>query len=112
MGMRLPSVSMLKRPPGVAPRGPNPPASARRSPGQKESMHAKIRQRSAPTPGGAASASTEKLAMDSTAAQLSCEVLVVGAGLAGLVAAIGFERAGFDVILCGRAESTAGGRTV
>jgi 2-octaprenyl-6-methoxyphenol hydroxylase len=45
-------------------------------------------------------------------AALSCEVLVVGAGLAGLVAAIGFERAGFDVILCGAPERTANGRTV
>ncbi len=33
------------------------------------------------------------------ASALSCEVLVVGAGLAGLVAAIGFARAGFDVVL-------------
>jgi 2-octaprenyl-6-methoxyphenol hydroxylase len=45
-------------------------------------------------------------------AALSCEVLVVGAGLAGLVAAIGFERAGFDVVLCGAPERMAGGRTV
>jgi 2-octaprenyl-6-methoxyphenol hydroxylase len=43
---------------------------------------------------------------------LSCEVLVVGAGLAGLVAAIGFARAGFDTILCGEAEQLANGRTV
>jgi 2-octaprenyl-6-methoxyphenol hydroxylase len=45
-------------------------------------------------------------------AALTCEVLVVGAGLAGLVAAIGFERAGFDVILCGDPEPIANGRTV
>jgi 2-octaprenyl-6-methoxyphenol hydroxylase len=43
---------------------------------------------------------------------LSCEVLVVGAGLAGLIAAIGFARAGFDTILCGEAERLANGRTV
>lgn len=50
--------------------------------------------------------------MNAQTAGLSCEVLVVGAGLAGLVAAIGFERAGFDVILCGVADETANGRTV
>ncbi|MGD0723737.1 MAG: UbiH/UbiF family hydroxylase [Roseiarcus sp.] len=43
---------------------------------------------------------------------LSCEVLVVGAGLAGLVAAIGFARSGFDVALCGAPERLANGRTV
>jgi 2-octaprenyl-6-methoxyphenol hydroxylase len=43
---------------------------------------------------------------------LLCDVLVVGAGLAGLVAAIGLERAGFDVLLCGRPERVANGRTV
>ncbi len=42
----------------------------------------------------------------------SCEVLVVGAGLAGLVAAIGFDQAGFDVVLCGAPERVANGRTV
>jgi 2-octaprenyl-6-methoxyphenol hydroxylase len=52
------------------------------------------------------------LALDADAAEVSCEVLVVGAGLAGLVAAIGFERAGFDVVLCGGAEPSANGRTV
>src|SRR5208283_1238635 len=52
------------------------------------------------------------LAMDAQTTGLSCEVLVVGAGLAGLVAAIGFERAGFDVILCGSVEQSANGRTV
>ena len=50
--------------------------------------------------------------MDAQDAALSCEVLVAGAGLAGLVAAIGFERAGFDVVLCGGAEPAANGRTV
>jgi 2-octaprenyl-6-methoxyphenol hydroxylase len=45
-------------------------------------------------------------------AALSCEVLVVGAGLAGLVAAIGFARSGFDVVLCGAPESPGAGRTV
>ncbi|WP_158815088.1 FAD-dependent monooxygenase [Methylocapsa sp. S129] len=51
--------------------------------------------------------------MDETSgAALSCEILVVGAGLAGLAAAIGFERAGFDVILCGAPERIANGRTV
>jgi 2-octaprenyl-6-methoxyphenol hydroxylase len=43
---------------------------------------------------------------------LRCDVLVAGAGLAGLVTAIGLERAGFDVILCGRPERVANGRTV
>ena len=42
----------------------------------------------------------------------SCEVLVAGAGLAGLVAAIGFARAGFDIVLCGVPEGAGGGRTV
>jgi 2-octaprenyl-6-methoxyphenol hydroxylase len=45
-------------------------------------------------------------------AVLSCEVLVAGAGLAGLVAAIGFARAGFDTVLCGVPEGAGGGRTV
>jgi 2-octaprenyl-6-methoxyphenol hydroxylase len=43
---------------------------------------------------------------------LRCDVLVAGAGLAGLVAAIGLERAGFEVVLCGRPERLANGRTV
>ena len=42
----------------------------------------------------------------------SCEILVVGAGMAGLVSAIGFEQAGFDVALCGAPERIANGRTV
>jgi len=41
-----------------------------------------------------------------------CDVLVAGAGLAGLVAAIAFARAGFDVVACGRNERLAAGRTV
>jgi 2-octaprenyl-6-methoxyphenol hydroxylase len=45
-------------------------------------------------------------------AQRSCDVLVAGAGLAGLVAALGFARAGFDVVLCGVNERTGRGRTV
>ena len=41
-----------------------------------------------------------------------CDVLIAGAGLAGLAAAIAFARAGFDVVCCGVDERTAGGRTV
>ena len=41
-----------------------------------------------------------------------CDVLIAGAGLAGLVAASGFARAGFDVVLCGADERTGPGRTV
>jgi 2-octaprenyl-6-methoxyphenol hydroxylase len=41
-----------------------------------------------------------------------CDVLVVGAGLAGLVAAIGFARAGFSVVCCGAADRLGQGRTV
>ena len=47
----------------------------------------------------------ESLRMDEASGDaLSCQILVVGAGLAGLIAAIGFEQAGFDVILCGAPE--------
>jgi 2-octaprenyl-6-methoxyphenol hydroxylase len=53
-----------------------------------------------------------RLMDEATGPAVSCEILVVGAGLAGLVAAIGFERAGFDVVLCGAAERLANGRTV
>jgi 2-octaprenyl-6-methoxyphenol hydroxylase len=42
----------------------------------------------------------------------ACDVLVAGAGLAGFVAASGFARAGFDVVLCGADERTGRGRTV
>ncbi|MGD1015387.1 MAG: UbiH/UbiF family hydroxylase [Roseiarcus sp.] len=41
-----------------------------------------------------------------------CDVIVVGAGLAGLVAAIGFARAGFSVVCCGAADRLGQGRTV
>jgi 2-octaprenyl-6-methoxyphenol hydroxylase len=55
----------------------------------------------------------ESLRMDEASGDaLSCQILVVGAGLAGLIAAIGFEQAGFDVILCGAPERIANGRTV
>ena len=40
------------------------------------------------------------------------DVLVAGAGLAGLIAAIGFARAGFDVVSCGAEDRTGRGRTV
>ena len=40
------------------------------------------------------------------------EVLVAGAGLAGLAAAIAFADAGFDTIVCGAPERWANGRTV
>src|SRR5271167_617180 len=41
-----------------------------------------------------------------------CEVLIAGAGLAGLTAAIAFAEAGFDVVSCGADERMARGRTV
>ena len=41
-----------------------------------------------------------------------CDILVAGAGLAGLTAAFGFAQAGFDVVCGGAAERTGGGRTV
>jgi 2-octaprenyl-6-methoxyphenol hydroxylase len=41
-----------------------------------------------------------------------CDVLIAGAGLAGLTAAIAFAQAGFDVVACGADERTARGRTV
>jgi 2-octaprenyl-6-methoxyphenol hydroxylase len=40
------------------------------------------------------------------------DVLVAGAGLAGLTAALGFARAGFRVALCGANEPAGHGRTV
>jgi len=40
------------------------------------------------------------------------DVLVAGAGLAGLAAALGFARAGFGVVCCGASERTGRGRTV
>jgi 2-octaprenyl-6-methoxyphenol hydroxylase len=42
----------------------------------------------------------------------AAEILVVGAGLAGLAAAIGFSQAGFKTILVGAPEALADGRTV
>ena len=41
-----------------------------------------------------------------------CDVLVAGAGLAGMTAAIAFSGAGFDVVACGADERRAHGRTV
>lgn len=40
------------------------------------------------------------------------DVLIAGAGLAGLAAAFGFAQSGFDVVCCGAAERTGRGRTV
>ena len=40
------------------------------------------------------------------------DILIAGAGLAGLTAAYGTARAGFDVACCGAAERTGRGRTV
>jgi 2-octaprenyl-6-methoxyphenol hydroxylase len=40
------------------------------------------------------------------------DVLIAGAGLAGLTAAFGMAKAGFDVACCGAAERTGRGRTV
>ena len=45
-------------------------------------------------------------------APLACEALVVGAGHAGLAAAIGLADAGVDAILCGTPERQDNGRTV
>ena len=42
----------------------------------------------------------------------ACDVLVAGAGLAGLTLAIALARAGFDVIACGMDERLSAGRTV
>jgi 2-octaprenyl-6-methoxyphenol hydroxylase len=47
-----------------------------------------------------------------TPAGRGSEVLIAGAGLAGLAAALGFARAGFDVVSCGGGERTGRGRTV
>jgi len=47
-----------------------------------------------------------------TPAARASDVLIAGAGLAGLVAAIGFARAGFDAVVCGVPERTRRGRTV
>ena len=40
------------------------------------------------------------------------DVLIAGAGLAGLTAALGLSKAGFSVVSCGPAERTGRGRTV
>ena len=40
------------------------------------------------------------------------DVLIAGAGLAGLTAAFGLAQAGFDVVCCGAPERTGRGRTV
>ncbi len=40
------------------------------------------------------------------------DVLIAGAGLAGLAAALGMAKAGFGVVCCGPAERTGRGRTV
>ena len=45
-------------------------------------------------------------------AERGSDVLIAGAGLAGLTAAFGLARAGFDVVCCGAAERTGRGRTV
>ena len=42
----------------------------------------------------------------------AADVLIAGAGLAGLTAAFGLARAGFDVVSCGPAERSGRGRTV
>ena len=42
----------------------------------------------------------------------SADILIAGAGLAGLTAAFGLAQAGFDVVSCGAAERTGRGRTV
>src|SRR5271163_778752 len=47
-----------------------------------------------------------------TPAARAWDVLIAGAGLAGLAAALGFARAGFDVVSCGAGERTGHGRTV
>jgi 2-octaprenyl-6-methoxyphenol hydroxylase len=47
-----------------------------------------------------------------TPAAPGLDVMVAGAGLAGLAAAFGFARAGFDVVLSGAGERTGRGRTV
>ena len=52
------------------------------------------------------------MANNETPAARAADVLVAGAGLAGLAAAFGFARAGFDVVLSGASERTGRGRTV
>jgi 2-octaprenyl-6-methoxyphenol hydroxylase len=45
-------------------------------------------------------------------AERRADVLIAGAGLAGLTAAFGLARAGFEVVCCGAPERTGRGRTV
>jgi 2-octaprenyl-6-methoxyphenol hydroxylase len=45
-------------------------------------------------------------------AERGADVLIAGAGLAGLTVALGFAQAGFEVVCCGAAERTGRGRTV
>src|SRR5947207_829238 len=45
-------------------------------------------------------------------AERVCDVLIAGAGLAGLTAALAFAAAGFDVVSCGADERNASGRTI
>ena len=52
------------------------------------------------------------MAMSRSADRRSCDVLVAGAGLGGTAAAIGFAKAGFDVVSCGADRATGPGRTV
>ena len=52
------------------------------------------------------------MANNETPAARAADVLVAGAGLAGLAAAFGFARADFDVVLSGASERTGRGRTV
>jgi 2-octaprenyl-6-methoxyphenol hydroxylase len=47
-----------------------------------------------------------------TPAGRALDVLIAGAGLAGLTAAFGLARTGFDVVCCGASERTGRGRTV
>jgi 2-octaprenyl-6-methoxyphenol hydroxylase len=44
--------------------------------------------------------------------ELGSDIVIAGAGLAGLTAAFGFAQAGFDVVCCGAAERAGSGRTV
>jgi 2-octaprenyl-6-methoxyphenol hydroxylase len=45
-------------------------------------------------------------------ARRGADILIAGAGLAGLTAALGLAQAGFDVVCCGAPERTGRGRTV
>ena len=50
--------------------------------------------------------------MATRSAARGADILIAGAGLAGLTAAFGLARPGFDVVCCGAAERTGRGRTV